>query len=151
MLATLAPRPMQQQDNDADIGTLLRKTNLAAPTAQTKSSTIVPPMKPTAAEPAARPTITPLPLRATPPHGNDGVTRVSLRMNSARHRRLRIAAAQLGLSNTSMMVTAINHYLDHVLPKLMADETAGPQHVRAPAAANWAALSLGSTQPGRTP
>lgn len=147
MLATLVPRAVPQRDNDDDIGTLLSKANLAAPTTQAKPATAVPPVKPTAVEPSARPTITALPLRPTPPQGNDGITRVSLRINSARHRRLRIAAAHLGLTNSSMMVTAINHYLDHVLPKLMAGESVGPQQGRAPVAANWAALSLGGTQP----
>jgi hypothetical protein len=147
MLATLAPRPLPAQEHDGDIGTLLRKVNLAAPPLPAKPATIVPRVKPMAAEPPARPTITALPLRPTPAQGNDGVTRVSLRMNSARHRRLRIAAAHLGLSNSGMMATAINHYLDHVLPKLMAGDSAGPAQGRAPAAANWAALSLGGTQP----
>ena len=64
-----------------------------------------------------------LPPRPAPKRGNDGLTRVSLRINSARHLRLRLAAAHLGLSNHGMMVAAIDHYIEHVLPEMLAERT----------------------------
>jgi hypothetical protein len=94
--------------------------------------------------------IKPLPARPTPKRGNDGLTRVSLRINSARHLRLRLAAAQLGLSNHGMMVAAIDHYLDNVLPMLMAGRCACLEQGRAPAG-NCAALGFGRAHPDRCP
>jgi hypothetical protein len=91
-----------------------------------------------------------LPARPAPKRGNDGITRVSLRINSARHLRLRLAAAHLGLSNHGMMVAAIDHYLDNVLPTLMAGRCACVEQGRAPAG-NCAALGFGRTHPDRCP
>ena len=53
-----------------------------------------------------------------------GLTRVSLRVNSARHLRLRVAAAHLGLTANGLMVAAIDHYLDKVLPEQMESHCA---------------------------
>lgn len=50
---------------------------------------------------------------------DDGFTHLSLRINSVRHLRLRLAAAQLGYSGNSLVVAALDHYLDHVLPTLL--------------------------------
>ncbi len=99
-------------------------------------------------ESIAAPTIKPLPPRPTPARGNDGLTRVSLRINAARHLRLRLAAAHLGLSNHGMMVAAIDHYLDNVLPMLMAGHCACVEQGRAPAG-NCAALGFGRAHPDR--
>jgi len=147
-LATLAPRPLSEPENGEVGVALLRKPTLAAPTAPAKPAQTV---RLASREAPLRPTITALPLRPTPPAGNDGITRVSLRINSARHHRLRIAAAHLGLSNSRMMVTAINHYLDHVLPKLVVSESAAAEQGREPTAANLAALGVGGAKPSRTP
>jgi len=146
-LATLAPRPLSEPEN-GEVGALLRKPTLAAPTVPAKPARTV---RLASSEAPLRPTITALPLRLTPPAGNDGVTRVSLRINSARHRRLRIAAAHLGLTNSRMMVTAINHYLDHVVPKLVVSESAGAEQGGEPTAANLAARGVGGAKPSRTP
>jgi len=89
-----------------------------------------------------------LPPRPAPKRGNDGLTRVSLRINSARHLRLRLAAAHLGLSNHGMMVAAIDHYLDNVLPMLMSGRCACVDEGRAPAG-NCAALGFGRAHPDR--
>ena len=92
--------------------------------------------------------VKPLPTRPAPKRGNDGLTRVSLRINTARHLRLRLAAAQLGLSNHGIMVAAIDHYLDNVLPTLMAGRCACLEEGRAPAG-NCAALGFGRAHPDR--
>ena len=49
----------------------------------------------------------------------DGLSRVALRLNGARHLRLRVAAAHLGVTANSLMVAAIDHFVDHVLPTQM--------------------------------
>ncbi|HEV2550567.1 MAG TPA: hypothetical protein VGU20_24855 [Stellaceae bacterium] len=108
--------------------------------------------KPAAPAPqfVAEATVKPLPPRPAPKRGNDGLTRVSLRLNSARHLRLRLAAAHLGLSNHGMMVAAIDHYLDNVLPMLMAGRCACVEEGRAPVG-NCAALGFGRAHPDRCP
>lgn len=56
-----------------------------------------------------------------PPHTQrkDGHSHLSLRMNSVRHLRLRLAAAHLGYSGNALVIAALDHYLDHVLPSLL--------------------------------
>lgn len=49
----------------------------------------------------------------------DGEARLSLRMSAARHLRLRVAAARLGESGQAVMLAAIDHYLDRVVPQLL--------------------------------
>jgi hypothetical protein len=78
-----------------------------------------------------------------------GHTRVSLRVNSARHLRLRVAAAHLGLTANGLMVAAIDHYLDEVLPKQMASHCACLAQGRV---VSDTCCSLGdSTRPEATP
>lgn len=43
-------------------------------------------------------------------------TRVSLRLDDRRHRRLRLAAAHLRQSAQAVLLAALDHYLDHVVP-----------------------------------
>jgi hypothetical protein len=64
--------------------------------------------------------------------GDEGITRVSLRMNTARHMRLKLAAAQLGSSNHALLLEAIDHYIDNVLPMVMADRNPAIAPARAP-------------------
>jgi hypothetical protein len=97
-------------------------------------------------------TIEALPRRPTQRQGTgrqNGHTRVSLRMNSPRHLRVRLAAAQLGLSAHGVMVAAIDHYLDNVLPTIMAGHCACLEQGRAPSG-NCTALGFGRTHPDRT-
>jgi hypothetical protein len=74
-------------------------------------------------------------LHKSPRHrlaGDEGVIRVSLRMNTARHMRLKLAAAQLGSSNHALLLQAIDHYLDNVLPMVMLDPNPAIAQARAP-------------------
>ena len=59
------------------------------------------------------------PMRAPYAQKNDGYSHLSLRMNSVRHLRLRLAAAHLGYSGNALVIAALDHYLDHVLPSLL--------------------------------
>ena len=78
--------------------------------------------------------------------GDDGITRVSLRLPTARHLRLRLAAAHLGRSNQALMLAAIDHYIDNVLPLLMAGRCACLEQGRMPAG-SCAALGFGRAHP----
>lgn len=78
--------------------------------------------------------------------GEAGLTRVSLRMPTARHLRLRLAAAHLGRSNHALMLAAIDHYIDTVLPLLVSGRCACVEQGRAPAG-DCAALGFGRAHP----
>jgi len=78
--------------------------------------------------------------------GDDGMTHVSLRMPTARHLRLRLAAAHLGRSNQALMRAAIDHYIDTVLPPLLAGRCACVEQGRAPED-GCAALGFGRAHP----
>jgi predicted DNA-binding protein len=80
------------------------------------------------------------------PAGEDGQTRVSLRMPTARHLRLRLAAAHLGRSNQGLILAAIDHYIDTVLPLLMAGRCACVEQGRDPQS-GCAALGFGRAAP----
>jgi predicted DNA-binding protein len=67
------------------------------------------------------------------PRGTDGTVRVSLRMSLVRHLRLRLAAAHLGRSNQALMLAAIDHYIDNILPLVMAGHCACLEQGRMPA------------------
>jgi predicted DNA-binding protein len=54
---------------------------------------------------------------------DDRLTRVSLRMQAKRAGRLKAAAQNLGRSNQALMVAAIDHYIEHVLPEMLAERT----------------------------
>lgn len=47
---------------------------------------------------------------------SDARLRVALRLDEARHRRLRLAAAHLHKSVQAVMVAALDHYLDRIVP-----------------------------------
>jgi predicted DNA-binding protein len=72
--------------------------------------------------------------------------RVSLRMSAERHLRLRLAAAHLGRSNHALMLAAIDHYIDTVLPLLMAGHCACLDQGRMPVG-SCTALGFGRTHP----
>ncbi len=78
--------------------------------------------------------------------GDEDITRVSLRLPTARHLRLRLAAAHLGRSNQALMLAAIDHYIDNVLPLLMAGRCACLEQGRMPAG-SCAALGFGRAHP----
>ena len=78
--------------------------------------------------------------------GEDGQTRVSLRMPTARHLRLRLAAAHLGRSSQGLILAAIDHYIDTVLPLLMAGRCACVEQGRDPQG-SCAALGFGRAAP----
>jgi hypothetical protein len=78
--------------------------------------------------------------------GEDGQTRVSLRMPTARHLRLRLAAAHLGRSNQGLILAAVDHYIDTVLPLLMAGRCACVEQGRDPQG-GCAALGFGRAAP----
>jgi hypothetical protein len=80
------------------------------------------------------------------PDGEDGQTRVSLRMPTARHLRLRLAAAHLGRSNQGLILAAVDHYIDTVLPLLMAGRCACVEQGRDPQG-GCAALGFGRAAP----
>jgi predicted DNA-binding protein len=80
--------------------------------------------------------------------GEDGMTRLSLRMPTARHLRLRLAAAHLGRSNQGLILAAVDHYLDTVLPLLMAGRCACVEQGRDPVG-GCAALGFGRAAPER--
>ena len=77
---------------------------------------------------------------------DDGMVRVGLRMNAVRHQRLRLGAAHLGRSNQALMLAAIDHYIDNVLPLLMAGHCACLEQGRMPAG-QCAALGFGRSHP----
>ena len=49
----------------------------------------------------------------------DGRARLALRLDDARHRRLRLATAHLRQSGQALLLAALDHYLDHVVPTLI--------------------------------
>ena len=63
-----------------------------------------------AAQPLRLPTRT---ARQTP---LDGRRRVSIRLDEAQHRRLRLAAAHLRKSVHAVLLDALEHYLDRIVP-----------------------------------
>jgi hypothetical protein len=78
--------------------------------------------------------------------GGDGTIRVTLRMNRARHLRLRLAAAHLGRSNQALMLAAVDYYIDNLLPLLMAGHCACLEQGHMPAG-GCAALGFGRAHP----
>jgi len=54
---------------------------------------------------------------------DERLTRVSLRMQAKRAGRVKAAAQNLGRSNQALMVAAIDHYIEHVLPEMLAERT----------------------------
>jgi hypothetical protein len=63
---------------------------------------------------------------------HEPITRVSLRMSTARHARLKLAASRLGCSNHTLLLDAVDHYIDNMLPGLMADPNPAAAQIRAP-------------------
>ena len=51
----------------------------------------------------------------------DGRSRVPLRLDEMRHRRLRLAGAHLHLSAQALLLAALDHYLDRVVPGKLAE------------------------------
>lgn len=49
----------------------------------------------------------------------DQRARIPLRLDEKRHRRLRLAGAHLGQSAQAVLVAALDHYLDQVMPGLL--------------------------------
>ncbi|HUZ71672.1 MAG TPA: hypothetical protein VMU87_01695 [Stellaceae bacterium] len=49
----------------------------------------------------------------------DGRARLPLRLDEKRHRRLRLATAHLRKSGQALLLAALDHYLDHVVPTLI--------------------------------
>ena len=91
-----------------------------------------------------------LPKPARRPPGDDGTIRVTLRVPTARHLRFRLAAAHLGRSNQALMLAAIDHYIDNVLPLLIAGRCACLEQGRA-VEGGCAALGFGRTHPEHRP
>lgn len=76
---------------------------------------------------------------------DDRLTRVSLRMQAKRAGRLKAAAQNLGRSNQALMVAAIDHYIEHVLPEMLAERTDyGEGHT---ATSSLTVLDFGRAQP----
>lgn len=88
---------------------------------------------------------------AAPRVARPGVTRVSLRLQTTRHMRLRLAAAHLGRSNQALMLSAIDYYIDNVLPPLLANHCACAEQGWAPEGTCCGALGLGRTHPNAHP
>ncbi len=72
-------------------------------------------------------------MRLRPSSRADVASRVSLRINTPRRLRLKLAAAHLGRSSQALMLSAIDHYLDDVLPLLLAGRCACLEQGRVPA------------------
>jgi hypothetical protein len=51
-------------------------------------------------------------------HSTDGI-RVALRVDEARHRRLRLASAHFRKSAQSVLLAALDHYLDSIVPSML--------------------------------
>jgi hypothetical protein len=49
----------------------------------------------------------------------DGRARVTMRLEEARHRRLRLAAAHLHKSAQAVLLAALDHYLERILPGVL--------------------------------
>jgi hypothetical protein len=61
-----------------------------------------------------------LPLRAQRRVANDDTRlRVALRLDAPRHQRLRIAAAHFRKSAQAVMMEALDHYLDRIVPSTL--------------------------------
>jgi hypothetical protein len=88
--------------------------------------------------------------RPLPRRGDDGHTDVSLRINTARHLRLALAAQHLGLSASGLMVVAIDRYIENVLPNVPVDQRAFFQQGHA-AARRRAPLSFIRIHPNCSP
>ena len=82
--------------------------------------------------------------------GEDATTRVSLRLSAARHLRLRLAGAHLGRSSQALIRAAIDHYIDTVLPPLLAGRCACLELGRLPEG-SCAALGFGRAGPEHRP
>lgn len=65
------------------------------------------------------------PRQRTP--GDEPAARVSLRISAARRASLKLAASQLGCSNHALLLEAVDHFIDNVLPGLMAHSPAAAQ------------------------
>ena len=52
---------------------------------------------------------------------SDGRLRVALRIDEPRHRRLRIAAAHFHKSVQGVMLAALDHYLDRIVPSVLEE------------------------------
>ena len=68
--------------------------------------------------------VTQLPLRRRTQQREDGRLRVPLRLDEARHRKLRIAAAQFRKSAQAVMMAALDHYLDRIVPSVLDEPCA---------------------------
>jgi predicted DNA-binding protein len=80
---------------------------------------------------------------------DERLTRVSLRMQAKRAGRLKAAAQNLGRSNQALMVAAIDHYIEHVLPEMLAERTDyGEGHT---ATSSLTVLDFGRAQTDVTP
>jgi hypothetical protein len=53
------------------------------------------------------------------PRPAEGRARLPLRLDEERHRRLRLATAHLRKSGQALLLAALDHYLDHVVPALI--------------------------------
>jgi hypothetical protein len=51
----------------------------------------------------------------------DGRLRVALRLDEPRHRRLRLAAAQFHKTAQAVMLAALDHYLDRIVPSVLEE------------------------------
>jgi hypothetical protein len=69
-------------------------------------------------DPLAPPSSGPRPTAGSAPSAAE-TSRLTLRVDALRHRRLRIAAAQFGQSQHAILIAALDHYLDAVIPSLL--------------------------------
>lgn len=73
---------------------------------------------------------------------SDERARLPLRLDEERHRRLRLATAHLHQSGQALLLAALDHYLDHVVPTLIdgrchclscGEASTGPRRGQGPA------------------
>ncbi len=55
---------------------------------------------------------------------DDGRVRVALRLDEPRHHRLRLAAAHLHKSAAAVLLAALDHYLDRIVPNALEESCA---------------------------
>ncbi|HXQ51797.1 MAG TPA: hypothetical protein VN802_11935 [Stellaceae bacterium] len=61
----------------------------------------------------------PAPQRSARRGRDEGRVRVAMRLEEPRHRRLRLAAAHMQQSLQAVILAALDHYLDRIVPNLL--------------------------------
>jgi hypothetical protein len=79
------------------------------------------------------------PQRSRRGRSSDGLPRVALRLDEDRRRRLKLASAQLSKTTQAMLLAALDHYFERVVPTLVG---AGCTCLSAPGAGGATCVTL---------